>query len=144
MQQNSGIQARVILYHNQATSARLRFLRFSYDSVCAFEALPKLAMLMDDDDVDSVLVHPAQVMQQTTQQLGIAAEALEIEAEYQACVDVAAGPIHVFLVRFTSIDPPFALAEKLDATFIDLTQARDLADVELQLLRRAYELIMGG
>jgi hypothetical protein len=149
MQQTSTIpagvgQTRVILYHNQATSARLRFLRFPYDSVCAFEAMPKLAMLMDDDDEHSVLLHPAKVLQQTTQQLAIAAEALEIEAEYQACVDVAAGPINVFLARFTSIDPPFALAEQLGATFIDLTQARDLAPVELQLLRRAYELIMGG
>lgn len=136
-------QNRVILYHNQATSARLRFLRFPYHSVCAFEAMPKLAMLMDDDEMP-VLIHPAKVVEQTAQQLAIDSEELEIDAQYQACVDVADGPITVFLLRFTAIDPPFALAEELQASFIDLTQARDLADVELQLLRKAYELIMGG
>jgi len=135
---------RVILYHNQSTSARLRFLRFDYDSVCAFEGLPKLAMLMDEDDSNSVLLHPANVIKQTVEQLGIDEGALEIDAEFQACVDIADGPVNVFLAHFTSIDPPFELAEKLDARFIDLTQARDLAPVELQLLRKAYEQVMGG
>lgn len=137
-------QSRVILYHNQSTSARLRFLRFSYNSVCAFEQLPKLALLMDDNDRNSVLIHPARVIQQTAQQLAVNIEDLEINAEYQACVDVPNGPISVFLARFTSIDPPFELAEKLRSSFIDLTQARDLEQVELQLLRKAYELILGG
>jgi len=137
-------QSRVIFYHNQATSARLRFLRFSYDSVCAFQALPKLAMLMDDDELSSVALHPAAVLRQAQQQLGLGDAELEAEAEYRACVDVAGGPVNILLARFTSIDPPFALAEKLQARFIDLTEARDLHEVELLLLRKAYELILGG
>jgi hypothetical protein len=52
--------------------------------------------------------------------------------------------IPVFLARFTSIDPPFEIAERLDAEFIYLTQAADLVRLELDLLRSAYETIMGG
>jgi hypothetical protein len=137
-------QSRVILYHKQATSARTRFLRFAYNSVCAFEPLPKLAMLMDDEDASRVAVHPTVVIQEAEQQLGLPAGELEAEVEYTACVDVAGGPVNILLARFTSIDPPFELAEAMQATFVDLPAARDLGDVELQLLRKAYELILGG
>ncbi len=136
-------QTRVILYHNQATSARLRFLRFAYHSVFAFEPLPKLAMLLEDND-SAVAVHPAAVMKKVAQQLGITTKDLEAEAEFQARVDVAGGPVTILLARFTSIDPPFAMAKNIQADFIDLTQARDLTQVELELLRKAYELILGG
>jgi hypothetical protein len=137
-------QSRVIFYHKQSTSARTRFLRFHYHAVCAFEPLPKLAMLMDEDETPDVVLHPAMVIKQAEQQFGLSTGELEAEAEYNACVDVAGGPVNVLLARFTSIDPPFALAEKIDAKFIDLTEARDLTEVELALLRRAYELILGG
>lgn len=135
---------RVILYHNQSTSARLRFLRFPYDSVCAFDALPKLAVLMDDEEAAVMTVHPATLIKLAEKQLELSPGGLEAEGEYSACVDVAGGPVHISLARFTGIDPPFELAEKLDARFIDLTQARDLPQVELELLRKAYELVMGG
>lgn len=137
-------QTRVIFYHKQSSSARTRFLRFPYHSVCAFEPLPKLAVLMDDEATSVVAIHPAHVINQAEQQLGLSAGDLEVEGEYRACVDVAAGPVNILLARFTSIDPPFALAEELQARFIDLTQARDLPQVELELLRKAYELILGG
>ena len=137
-------QTRVILYHKQATSARLRFLRFPYNSVCAFKPLPKLSMLMDDEAAMNVAIHPAKVMQQTEQQLGLTSDELEVDGEYQACVDVAGGPVNILLAHFTTIDPPFWLAESLHADFVDLPEARDLPQVELELLRKAYELIIGG
>jgi len=134
---------RVIFFHNQATSARLRFLRFSYNSVCAFEPLPKLAVLLDDGYQPEVLIHPTNIIQQAEKQLGLSSADLQAEGEYKACVDIAGGPVTILLARFTGIDPPFALAEKLQASFVDLPGARDLAPVELQLLRKAYELIIG-
>jgi hypothetical protein len=135
---------RVILYHNQATSARMRFLRFAYGSVFYSEPLPKLAVLMDDDYSSTVVVHPAAVIKQTEQELGLAQGDLEAEAEYQVNVDVAGGPASILLARFTGIDPPFEKAEAIQASFIDLTQARGLPQVELECLRKAYELVMGG
>ena len=136
-------QSRVIFFHKQATSARLRFLRFAYHSVCAFEPLPKLAMLMDEEDAAGVALHPAAIIQQAEQKLGLSCGELKAEGEYRACVDVAGGPVNILLLRFTSIDPPFALAEKIQAAFVDLPEARDLVQVELELLRKAYELLIG-
>lgn len=135
---------RVILYHNQATSARMRFLRLTYDSIFYPEPLPKLATIMDDDYSPAVAVHPAAVIKQIEQEMELAAGDLEAEAEYQVSVDIAGGPVSILLARFTGIDPPFDLAESMDAKFIDLTQARGLPQVELECLRKAYELVMGG
>jgi len=134
---------RVILYHNQSTSARLRFLRFSYNSVCGFESLPELAELMDDGDTPMMAVHPAAIIKEVEEKLGLATGDLQAEGEYRAIVDVAGGPVNILLARFTSIDPPFELAKNSQATFIDLTEARDLPQVELQLLRKVYELVIG-
>lgn len=136
-------QTRVILYHNQSTSARLRFMMFSYGSIFTPEALPKLAMIMDDEYTAKVVVHPASVIQQLEQEMNFAPGDLEAEGEYQVCVDVAGGPVSILLVRFTGIDPPFELAENIKASFIDLTQARGLPQVELECLRKAYELVIG-
>ena len=84
------------------------------------------------------------LMQQLAESLGIEAEALELEPEYEERVDTPGAVVRVYLVRFTAIDPPFELAESMDGKFIDLTQARMLSDTELLLLRRAYEVIMEG
>lgn len=70
--------------------------------------------------------------------------ALEVQAGFRASVETDDDVIPVFLARFTSIDPPFEIAARLDAEFIHLIQARDLDRLELDVLRRAYEIIMGG
>lgn len=101
-------------------------------------------MLMDEEDAPMLAIHPAAVIQQTQQKLGLRKGELEAEGEYHACVDVAGGPVNILLARFTSIDPPFELAQALQGEFVDLPQARDLPQVELELLRKAYELIIGG
>jgi len=69
---------------------------------------------------------------------------LEIEGEYHEKVDVADGPLTVYLARFKTIDPPEDMAGKVGGRFISLTEAVGLPAVEMELLRRAYEVIMGG
>lgn len=137
------MKARVILYHKQSTSARTRFLRHAYDSVCAFEPLPDSARLRERD-AGGVAWHPAATVTGAEKRLGLSSGGLEVQTEFIATVDAGDEPLPVFLARFTSIDPPFELAAALDCRFIDLTQARDLPPVELALLRRAYEVVMGG
>ena len=136
-------QTRVILYHQQPTSARTRFLRFSNDSVCAFEPLPKLASLIESPH-HAVAIHPTAILNEIENRLELTRDSLEAEEEYQALVDVPNGPVHVLLARFTSEDPPFALADRLGARFIDFIDAIDLPQVELELLRMAYEQVVGG
>lgn len=139
---------RVILLHKHGTSARTRFLRYREGTVLAFAPLPKLSALYDETlpppDPAVVEYHPAMVLKQLAQYLDLAVESLQLEPEYHALVDTPQGPVRVLLVAVTTIDPPFAQAEAIDARFVDLTQARDLPPVELLLLRRAYEAVMEG
>jgi hypothetical protein len=124
---------RLIMYHKNPASARTRFFKLSHGGVCAFEPLPVPAQLLDEAD-EAVVFHP----------LGIEAGSLEVDGDFQAWVDVARGPIQVFLVRFTGIDPPFDAIAKAGGELIDLSGGRSLAPVELELLRKAYECVMDG
>ncbi len=137
------INYRVILYHKQATSARTRFVKFADDTVFAFGPVAKLSQL-DEASVENTLVHPAAVMQKTESLLGLEPDCLKAEPDYQHKVEVPGGSIHILLAAISTMDPPFEAIEKVGGRFIDLTQARGLPQVELELLRHAYELVLGG
>lgn len=111
--------------------------------MCGFEPLPTLAMMMDEDEMPECVVHPASMLREAQQRLGLEDGTLQAEGEYQVRVDVVGGPINVLLMGFNMIDPPFDLARRLRAQFIELPEARVLPDVELLLLRRAYEVLIG-
>jgi hypothetical protein len=134
---------RAILFHKQATSARLRFLQFSYGSVCALEKL-SLPAQVNAGNAGKPTVHPAPVLRQIASGVGLAAEQLRVEPAYRIAVEVTGEHIQILLIAIDSIDPPFEQAEAIGARFIALTQARGLPRVELELLRRAYELVLGG
>jgi len=51
--------------------------------------------------------------------------------------------VPVLLAYFTTIDPPFAAAESIGGKFIAMTEARNLAEIERNLLRRVYEYVIG-
>lgn len=134
---------RAILFHKQATSARLRFLRYRYGSVCALDVIPPLAQVHAGRQENPVL-HPASALRHLERELGFVRGSLRAEEGYRFLVEVPGGNIQILLVAIDTIDPPFDLARRIGAEFIDLTQARDLARVELELLRGAYELVLGG
>ena len=137
------MEFRVILYHKQATSARTRFVLFDNNTVLAFGAVPKLVQLLDNG-VGKTAIHPTAVMRQTEQLMGLAEGSLKAEAEYQHAVEIPGATVQILLANITTMDPPFAEIEKAGAGFIDLTQARGLPQHELELLRYAYELVLGG
>lgn len=134
---------RVILYHKQATSARTRFVRFADNTVFACGPVAKLAQ-GNDELVSKTVVHPAVAMQQTESLLGLPTESLRAESAYQHNVEVPGGSVQILLAEVTTIDPPFDAVAKQGARFIDLTEARGLPPVELEMLRHAYELVLGG
>jgi len=133
---------RVIFYHKQATSARTRFLKFQDETICAPGPLPKLSQIVKYHS--NSLIHPASVLSQMEKILGFERGTLEAEGEYLQTVEVPGETIQIILANVATMDPPFDLAEKIGASFIDLTQARALPQVELELLRFAYELVLGG
>jgi len=138
--------ARVILFHKQSTSAMTRFLKCNDGGVCIGEPLPKLAQVVTGEEVSTsgVVPHPGAIAAELENWLGLAAGSLEVDADYQELIEIPGKILHVYLMRFTSMDPPFAEAEGVGATFIALTQARGLSPVELELLRSAYTMIMEG
>ena len=133
---------RLILFHKQSTSARTRFLRHAYGGVCAFEPLSHTAELAEPAP-DAVSAHPAPWLRAAEARLALPVDSLEIEPGFRHTVRDVDGATEVLLARFTGIDPPFSAAESIGGTFIDITQARGLPPLELDLLRRAYEVILG-
>ncbi len=136
---------RVIMYHKQSTSARTLFLKLN-NTVCAFDGLPTLSQLLEPEEVPSstVELHPAMVIREAEQRLGMPTGCLEVEGEFRHYVDTPDFPIMILLARFTMIDPPRALVEPHNGKFIALTEARGLSRPELELLRIAYSIIMEG
>jgi hypothetical protein len=136
---------RLIMYHKQVTSAMTRFLRMPDGGVCAFEPLPPMAqMVEEDDDIASptVKTHPASLLSRAEQWLGLPAGGLELDSEFSALVDIPGGAQTVYLARFTSIDPPHDEVGRVGGRFVVLTETRDLPPAELLLLGRAYKVIM--
>ncbi len=137
---------RLIMYHKHPTSARLRFLRLPEYGVCAFATLPELTVVLEPEECpkDSVLRHPAELLRRAEETLGLARGALEVEPCFRERLDVPGDMLNVYLARFTAIDPPFEAAEEAHGHFGAITEMRDLSPVQLELLRRAYQVIMEG
>ncbi|MGF1645018.1 MAG: hypothetical protein ACFCUJ_15375 [Thiotrichales bacterium] len=134
---------RLLLAHKQSTSARLRFLRFAHGAL-AFAPLPALASVRDDPSPAPAAVHhPARYLLAAETQLDLPEGSLKLEPEFRASVETPDGDVEIRLAYFTAIDPPFAVAEAHGARFIAITEARGCTPVELALLRRAYETVLG-
>ncbi len=136
----NGAAPRLILFHKQKTSARTRFLRFA-DTVLAFGPLAASATLCAETGV--VHPHPAAHLRAAEERLALPAGSLEAVADFDAGVATPDGTVPVLLAGFTSIDPPFAAAAEIGARFASITEARGLPAIELELLRRAYEILIG-
>ena len=136
------ITPRLLLLHKHGTSGRLRFLCLS-SGVVAFHPLPELAALRDEDYSPTLQFHPTAVIREAEIRLGLAEGAIEPVPEFHAWVDTPAGDVPVLLAAFASIDPPFAAAERTHSRFIAITESRQLTEIERNLLRRAYEHVLG-
>lgn len=142
-QRDTDKQPRLILFHKQATSARLRFLCLP-DGVLVFAPLPHPQILRETADTSSpVRPMPSAWCLEACRRLGLGHDALEAEpAFYEELVhDNSITP--VLLAGFTAEDPPFALAQRLHGRFISLLESADRPALERELLRRAYECVMG-
>jgi hypothetical protein len=136
----TGCAPRLILCHKQKSSARTRFLRFA-ESVVAFAPLPASATVAAE--TGTVRPHPAAPLRAAEERLALPAGSLEVVNDFLFDVDTPDGSVPVLLAAFTSIDPPFTAAEAVGGRFVAITEARGLPNVELELLRRAYEVLIG-
>lgn len=139
----SNLQPRLLCFHKQGTSARTRFVRWPH-GMLAFEPLPADARLLDENEKSALTRrHPAAVLADAAARLGMPAEALRAETEFDAVITTPEGEVPILLVHFASLDPPFAIVEQHGGRFIAITEARDVSPLELQLLRKAYEILIG-
>lgn len=136
---------RLVMYHKQATSARTRYLKLASGSICAFQPLPDGSELSIAPTVEGeVLPHPGAVIAAAEHWLGLEAGALEFQGEFRARAKAEGQSLSIYLVRFTTIDPPFQAAGEVGASFIAITEGRGLPTAELEILRKSYEYIMEG
>lgn len=119
---DTALAPRLLCFHKQKTSARTRFLCHG-TSVVAPAALATMAAM--------------------AAQLGLGTAQLNVVEEFVHTVATPDGPAPVLLVEIATLDPPFAAAEKCGARFIAITEARSLPASELELLRQAYEILIG-
>lgn len=132
-----------LLYHKHPTSAMTRFLRFSYGSVVGFEPLPELSQFTTLELDAVVMLHPAKLAAEAEEALGLERHTLIPQAEFRGAIETPEGIHPVMLLQFPDYDPPEEQLDSVGAHFILITQARSLAPVDLELLRSAYELILG-
>jgi hypothetical protein len=136
------LSPRLILLHKHGTSGRVRFLCLSA-GVVAFSPLPALSAIRDEDYSPKIQVHPIAVVREAEIHLGLPEGAIEPVADFSAWVDTPQGDVPVLLAAFTGIEPPFTAAERTHSRFIAITESRQLTEVERNLLRRAYEHVLG-
>jgi hypothetical protein len=149
-------EPRLVLYHKQATSARLRFLRHAAGGICSPAGLPDGVAVetsgstarsrtgSEPGAAGAVLhVHPGMLLRSAEQSLSMPRGSLEPDAGF-SCRLVADGfRAEVLLGYFTTIDPPVTEAAAVGASFIELTEARTLPAAQLSLLRLIYEHLLG-
>lgn len=149
MENKNNIQYRVIFFHMHPSSARFRFLHFNdRSSIIGFTSFPKLSALIDDtnnwdDESLEIVENKLTIIKFIQDHLPIDADSMELMPQFYACVDSPDQLIVVSLVRFTELEPPFDMAQKCNAEFRELPNLRNVHNVELQLLQKAYHLMMG-
>jgi hypothetical protein len=134
---------RLLCFHKQRTSARLRFLLFA-DGLIAPAALAADATLAPAPGaLETVVVHPAVLAAASESRLGLARGDVRIDPEFRIRGQERAEAFTLLLAEFTAIDPPFEAAAAVGGRFVAITEARGLALSEREVLRLAYAHVLG-
>jgi hypothetical protein len=124
---------RVILCHFDSYSTASVFARYG-TSVLTPAPLPEGA---------SAIAPPADITEQHAPE--VVMEALFAQYGYTpAELTHAAGPIRIHLALFTALDAPRATIEPHGGVFKPISEMRGTPMIELNLLRRAFDLVMSG
>jgi hypothetical protein len=139
---------RLVLYHKQRSSARLRFLRYAHGGVtrpgplAADAAVHPGPCAVDDSVAGRLHTHPGMLLRAAEAELGLQRGCIEPDGGFHGHIRAAEVCTAVHLACFVDLDPPIAAAAAAGAAFIDLTGARGLPAPELALLRLVYEHAM--
>ena len=134
---------RVILCHFDSYSAASLFARYGL-SVLAPTPLPEGASAIAAPANITEQYAPDAVMEALIAQYGFALAELTHADGFQEWMISASGPIRIHLVRFTTLDAPRAMIEPHGGLFKPISEMRGTPMIELNLLRRAFDLVMSG
>lgn len=134
---------RVILCHFDSYSTALVFARYG-DSVLAPAPLPETASAIPVlSDVDAQHA-PGAVLDAFVARYGLDPTKLKLDDDFQAWLSSDGDPIRIHLARFTTIDAPHEALEPSGGVFKPISGMRGMPMIELNLMRQAFNLIMGG
>ena len=136
--------SRVILYYNGAISALTLFLQHPDESVCTPSPLPALSSVLEEDEMSLGILNtpPADIVSAISKAMGLPTQLLQADTAYREQVDTPGGIITVYLGYFNVLDPPRQLMADKGCKFRTLTELRSRPPTEMELLRRAYCLVM--
>jgi len=136
--------SRVILYYNGAISGLTLFVQHPDESVCTPSPLPTLSSVLEEDEMSLNILNtpPASIVSAISNAMGLPANLLQANTGYREQVDTPGGIITVYLAHFNALDPPRQLMADKGCKFRTLTELRNRPPAEMELLRRAYVLVM--
>lgn len=130
---------RMLVCHKHPVSARLHFLIPQVSGVVLPQALPRLAVIAEPGCEPRVQSHPASALRSLRQILGLE-PALELVSEFQLHLEVPGQILPVYLAALPGHDlcPPVP-----GTRWIELPQSIGMPWLDRELLRRAYEVLIG-
>lgn len=134
---------RVILCHFDSYSTASLFARYG-TSVLTLAPLPEGASAIAAPTEITERHAPDAVMEALIARYGFAPAELTHADGFQEWMTSAIGPIRIHLVRFTTFDAPRAAIEPHGGVFKPISEMRGTPMIELNLLRRAFDLVMSG
>jgi hypothetical protein len=137
--------AHLVLYHKHPTSARLRFLRHAHGGICADGVMPADTRIEPGNGAGGAVLHthPGMLLRAAEAALALPRGCIEPDGDFRCRVVVGEQPSEVHLAHFSDVDPPLAAAAAAGGEFLELAAARRLPAPELQLMRLAYEHVLG-
>lgn len=134
---------RVILCHFDNYSAASVFARYG-TSVLVPVPLPEDAGVMAEPVDISEYHAPEMVMTALSTLYGYNPAEIRYAEGFQEWMHSASGPIRIHLVCFTTLDAPKTAIEPNGGLFKPISEMRGTPMIELNLLRRAFDLVMSG
>ncbi len=135
--------SRIMLYYKGDISALTLFCQQANGSVC-FPPLPKLSVAVPEDEErpQQVNLHPVQLIHKINQELQLDDDLLVPEPGFYEQVETPKGIVIVYMARFKLLDPPHQLMAARQCKMQPLTALIGRPPAEMELLRRAYTLVM--
>ena len=134
---------RVILCHFDSYSAASLFARYG-SSVLMPTPLPEGTSASAPPADVSGQHSPDAVMAAVVAQYGLNPAELGYSEGFEEWMTSDAGPIRIHLLRFTTFEAPRAAIEPHGGVFKPISEMRGTPMIELNLLRRAFDLVMNG